>query len=33
MNVYLSTDGSHVSAEKVTEFTAQLARVLDENQL
>jgi hypothetical protein len=30
---YLSVDGSHIDAAKATEFTAQLAEVLIENQL
>ena len=30
---YLSVDGSHIDAAKATEFTAQLAEVLTENQL
>lgn len=30
---YLSIDGSHINATKATEFTAQLAQVLVENQL
>jgi hypothetical protein len=33
LNGYLSVDGSHIAAEKATEFTRQLAKVLEENQI
>jgi hypothetical protein len=33
LNGYLSADGSHIAAEKATEFTRQLAKVLEENQI